>query len=144
MRTSHDEQDIRIGFSFIDSAYAAQIGWDVISVYIVFRRYAWRKAGDSQLGKYLGDGKIVCSVSYRKVADQMGVSRSYIMRRMKILLAHGWLRKEKDQYNQGQNIYTLGKRHTWIDGDKTHTEDMFYADTLAESEIGAPKKKKKK
>jgi hypothetical protein len=144
MRTSQDEQDVRIGFSFIDSAYATKIGWDVIGIYVILRRFAWRKYDSGSLGEHLSDGRIVCSVSYRKVAAMMGVSHSYVVRRMKILMSFGWLKREKDQYNQGQNIYTLGTRRSWVDGDKTHIEDMFYADTLAEVEIGLPKKKKKK
>ena len=144
MRTSQDDYDVRIGFSFLDSQYRQQIDPITLLTYIYLRRYVWRgKSGANKIVQaLLSEGCLVARIGQAKLSEQVGVSSRTIRTSIRKLEKMGWV--ETREFSGDGLYYVLGKQVA-IKKDKLKTKgEIFFADAITEEVIEIERKNKEK
>lgn len=130
MRSTEDDFDIRIGFSFIDHCLQ-YIDPPALFVYLVLRRYIWRKAtGD--LGAFYRDGLLCCSIRQKRISELTAIHRNTIIRHMEKLRDLGWIETKKIG-ERDELVYSLGERVKTASG--KYEGEIFYSDSWVETKV---------
>jgi hypothetical protein len=140
VRTSYDEYDIRIGFSFLDSRYRLKVDAGMLLTYIYLRRYVWRgrDSRNNVIKRLEKDGFIVARISQSRLAESLGMSIRSIREYTKKLEELDWL-IVKEVVGQGL-YYVLGERAKATKGKMNVVAEVFYADHATEISVEAEKK----
>lgn len=127
MRTSRDEYDLRIGFSFLDSPALRLIGEKPFLLYLKLRRGIWRSR-EGRLGSAFQRGLLVTLANQGGLADELGWSRETVRLGVKRLREVGWLYTEKVR-DENELYYVLGEWKPIRGGGRG---EAFFADAMME------------
>lgn len=130
MRSSRDEFDLRIGFSFLDSPAISIVGPRAFTVYLKLRRYVWRSRKPNKLTSFFAKGLLVSKVNQGDVADQLGISRRSMVDDIDTLRRNGWIKTEKlDDY---ELVYVLGRKVDGLEHYFVDEQIQAYVDWLGD------------
>lgn len=130
MRSTEDEMDVRIGFSFIDCVLRTIPPGELVT-YLVLRRFVWRgKSGP--LAPLYQAGMLCCSIRQKRISELSGISLTVTKEHLAALKNRRWVETRRIE-DRDELLYVLGERAQTA-GEKFEGE-IFYADSLVEQEV---------